>query len=139
MPFDIKRLKKFFGNMLMIAIVLTIMILVISFALYILEGKAPMGFLGNQMFITCLTLLILEWLGYIMIHGKLKFNPQPQQRKQRQQPKTVPMRQISVPLKIETDNCSFCGTENPITDMRPFHDEFGNEILVCEKCIRKER
>ena len=140
MPFDMNRMKKFFGTMLTLALVLTLVITMLLFVVHVAGGGDPIGYLGNQNFIMGITFLILEWVGYLMLKGK--FHPpddmgrRPQQRAPPQrQPQ---MQQILVPAKIEIEVCPFCSKEKPITEMRPFYDGYGNEILVCEDCIRKE-
>ena len=134
MPFDMGRMKKFFGTMLMLALILTLAIIMLSFVAYVVGGGSPMGFIGTQTFIMGITFLILEWVGIMMIKGK--FHP-PTDMKTRQ-PQQTPMRQFQVPAKIPTDNCSFCRIEKPVTELRPFYDGYGNEILICEECIKKE-
>jgi hypothetical protein len=137
-PFEINRMKKFFGTMLRLAIILTLVITILLFISHIASGGSPVAYLGSPNFIMGITFLILEYVGHMMLHGKFQ-PPTNIQQKRPQPPQKVPMKQITVPLKIETDNCCFCGKEKLITEMRPFYDGFGNEILVCEDCIKKER
>ena len=68
-------------------------------------------------------------------------SPRPQ-RPQRQQPipvrQPIPVKQPEAPAKIEVDICSFCGVEKPTHNLRPFRDDHGNVIFVCEDCLKKE-
>jgi len=139
MPFDFGRMKKYFSTLLMVGILITVVWGIINFALFVIDGGNPIGFLGNPSFMTMIILLILEWVGYLMLHGKfqvpddqrMKMQQQPKQQQKYQQPTT------QIPVKIETDFCSYCEKEKPITEFREFKDSEGNVILVCKNCLGK--
>ena len=137
MPFDMSRMRKFFGTMLTLALVLTLVIVMLLFVAYVAGGGNPVSYLGNQGFIMGITFLILEWVGLLMLKGKFH-PPTDMQQRRPQRPQKPQMQPIYVPKKVETDICVFCNKEKSLTEMRPFYDGYGNEILVCEECIKKE-
>jgi len=134
MPFDMVRLKKFYGMMLKIAILLTVVIGLLLFIAYMVNGGSPLNYVGRQEFIMMIVFLILEYVGYQIIHGKFRM-PEEAQIRPRQQP--IPVKQ-PIPAQIELDYCSFCSKEKPIHSLREFRDDYGNAILICENCVKKE-
>jgi len=138
MPFDMNRLRTFFGSMLRLGIIVTILYGLIGFIWHMQETGDAMGFLGTQTLQMFIVFIILEYVGYLMITGK--FHPpttvqgkptrRPPPRQQQQQP--IQRR----PSEIQIDTCSFCGKEHPIQSMREFTDKNGYRLLICSDCLK---
>jgi len=142
MPFDMGKLKKFYGIALKIAIIVTLVWGILGLVGYMTTtGKwNPFGWSGFIMFIM---FIILEYVGYLMLTGK--FQPpqemqqgQPifKQQPQRHQRPIQPRRQQ--PIEINYDVCAFCGEEKPVHELTPFRSPRGDTILVCEDCLDEE-
>jgi len=137
MPFDIPKLKKFYKMLLKIAIVVTVVWAVVSFATFIMM-TGNMNIMASPDFMTFIVIIVLEFIGHLILTGKFQpptdMQKRPQQRRPMQrQPPMEPR-----PVEIKIDECAFCGREVPASRLRPFSDKYGNIILVCEDCLKEE-
>jgi len=137
MPFDMTKLKGFYGMLLKIAMIITVVWGLLSFVAYAGGGGNVITYLGKSEFIMFITFLILEWTGFLILKGK--FHPPTDVRPKQRPPTRAPVQQVptQVPYQIEVDVCSICGKERPLSVLREFHDDYGYSIVVCEKCLNE--
>ena len=154
MPFDTYKMKKFFGTALKAALIITLAWGIISFMLHF-NATGDWNPLNWSDFTYVITFLILEWIGYLILHGRINPNafpnqpprgryPQQQRPQQYQQayyqpqPIKSPPPKQRVPVQLSLDVCSFCGREVPINSLRVFRDDYGYTLHLCEDCIEYE-
>jgi len=137
MPFDERKLKKFFGTALKVAIIITAIWALISYILYFYNTR-DWNPLNWSDLMTVIIFLILEWLGMLILHGRIRPDAGIQQRLYQREmpyypPEPIRAPQTNVPVKITLETCSFCGREVPKSALRTFRDDWGNEIYICEE------
>jgi len=145
MPFNIPKLKKFYKLLLKIAIIVTIVWAIVSFATFIIT-TGNVNIMTSPDFMTFIVVIVLEFIGHLILTGKfqpptdMQRNPQqrrPQQRAPQRQPQPLQPPVQQRPVEIKFDVCAFCDKEVPTNKLRPFSDKYGNIILVCEDCIEE--
>ena len=140
MPFDTGKLKKFFGTMLMVAVVITAIYGAISFVLYVLETQNPINFLSSPSFVTVLIGLILEYVGYLMLNGKFQVSAEVQQmtgRYQQTRQSQQPQQQQQIPTQLQFEKCSFCGRDVPAFEIKKIKTPDGTIYNVCANCLKE--
>ncbi len=133
-------MKKFFGTGLKVAIIVTAVWGILSFLIHY-NNTQSWNPLNWPDLIYLITFLILEWIGYLLLHGRINPNafnqqyPNTQRQPQQHQPQPIRSPQRQVPIRITLETCSFCGKETPLNSLRVFQDEQGYTIYLCEGCI----
>ena len=137
MPFDNVKLKKFFGTALKVATILTVVLALLFYIMYYYETRDwnPLNWSLLTYFIT---FLVLEWIGTLILHGRIQPDAGYPQRRPQQNipyypPEPIRAPQTNVPVQITLETCSFCGKEVPKNSLRTFRDDWMNEIYICEE------